>query len=251
MKVRKLYVVGDKKRLVMQALVRDLEKAGIVVQVVAPEMTRLLPEDANNVIFTLSSASDMMELRSLEGRTDLKLYIIGTLGTLSMQDEQLIKQLATVHFPSFSVSIKDVLEAIEKHCDARKHILVVDDEPMMLRSIKAWLCEEYEITLVNSGRNALTYLEKHTVDLILLDYEMPLMSGSELLGHLRADSRLRQFPVIFLTAKDDKDSVMNVMSLKPDGYLLKSRPSNEITATVHEFFDKRSKRTLHEEKPNA
>ena len=46
-------------------------------------------------------------------------------------------------------------------------------------------------------------------------------------------------PVIFLTSKSDKESVMKVMELKPEGYLLKTMPPEEIVRTIDEFFVKR------------
>ena len=60
----------------------------------------------------------------------------------------------------------------------RKHILVVDDDPMMLKLIKEHLHQDYDIATAINGKVALKFLENKKTDLILLDYEMPLENGA-------------------------------------------------------------------------
>lgn len=120
----------------------------------------------------------------------------------------------------------------------RKHILVVDDSGTMLTTIQEWLGGEYRVSIVNSAMNAITFLNKNIPDLILLDYEMPGCSGPQLLEMLRADSRTEKIPVIFLTGKDDAESVQRVLALKPSGYLLKTMPKEYIIEQVNIFFSK-------------
>ena len=120
----------------------------------------------------------------------------------------------------------------------RKHILVVDDSGVMLSTIKSWLDEKYRVTPVNSALNAITFLSKERPDLILLDYEMPACSGKQFLEMLRSDSEHGDIPVIFLTGRDDAESVRSVLALKPAGYLLKSLPKEKIVAEVDTFFAK-------------
>ena len=63
----------------------------------------------------------------------------------------------------------------------RKSILAVDDSGVFLREINSWFAEKYKVTLVNSGLNAIKYLGSHRPDLILLDYEMPICNGKQVL----------------------------------------------------------------------
>ena len=80
------------------------------------------------------------------------------------------------------------------------------------------------------------YIADNKPDLILLDYEMPVISGPQVLEMIRSESKVQSTPVIFLTGKGDRESVMKVMELRPDGYLLKSLPREKILASVREFF---------------
>lgn len=121
----------------------------------------------------------------------------------------------------------------------RKKILVVDDSGAMLRNVKGWLEDHYQVILANSGTMAIKYLAVNRPDLILLDYEMPILDGRQMLEMIRAEKDFADIPVIFLTSRDDKASVMQVMSLKPEGYLLKTLPPREIIKAVDDFFEKR------------
>lgn len=103
----------------------------------------------------------------------------------------------------------------------RKHILVVDDNAMMLKMIKEHLHEQYDVATAASGRVALKFLERKKTDLILLDYEMPDESGPAVLEQLRASESTRNIPVIFLTGVTDTNKIMEALALKPQNYLLK------------------------------
>ena len=89
------------------------------------------------------------------------------------------------------------------------------------------------------------YIADNSPDLILLDYEMPVTSGPQLLEMIRSEPKLDSTPVIFLTGKGDRESVLKVLSLKPDGYLLKSMPRENILAAVEDFFEKKKYKDLH------
>ena len=141
------------------------------------------------------------------------------------------------------INANDVAEQIAKSMKDnplkhRKHILVVDDSGTMLNTIQEWLGEKYRVSVVNSAMNAIAFLGKSIPDLILLDYEMPGCSGPQLLEMLRADAHTERIPVIFLTGKDDPESVKNVLALKPEGYLLKNMPKEYIISQVDEYFEK-------------
>ena len=85
--------------------------------------------------------------------------------------------------------------------------------------------------------NALQMLVNTEVDLILLDYEMPVIKGPQILEMLRSETHTKDIPVMFLTSNSDRESIISVMSLNPVNYLLKSLPRSEIFAKIKEFFE--------------
>lgn len=136
-------------------------------------------------------------------------------------------------------SAKKIDEFIKEHGKhVKKKILVVDDSGIMLRNIKRWLEDKYQVILANSGAMAIKYLATNRPDLVLLDYEMPVIDGSQVLEMIRTETEFCDIPVIFLTGKNDKESIMKVLELKPEGYLLKSMEPQKIIAEIDNFFEK-------------
>lgn len=103
----------------------------------------------------------------------------------------------------------------------KKHVLVVDDNPMMLKLIKEHLHEKYDVATAVSGKVALKFLERRSTDLILLDYLMPEESGTVVLEKLRAKESTKNIPVVFLTGVTESKKIKEALVLKPQGYLLK------------------------------
>ncbi len=120
----------------------------------------------------------------------------------------------------------------------RKNILVVDDDKEMLKTLRLFLMDEYQVTIVDNGRQAIEYIVKHTPDLILLDYMMPLFDGPHVLEIIRKREASRRVPVIFLTAVSERDQILKCLQLKPQGYIIKPVAQDELLARVGEVLDK-------------
>lgn len=134
-------------------------------------------------------------------------------------------------------SMDEYIKKCGKHI--KKKILVVDDSGAMLRNVKGWLEDKYQVILANSGAMAIKYLATNRPDLVLLDYEMPVVDGRQVLEMIRTETDFCDVPVIFLTSKNDKESIMKVLDLKPEGYLLKSMEPTQIMQEIDTFFEKR------------
>ena len=172
------------------------------------------------------------------------LFLIGNPKEIETAFIEIPQSLVTATFTR-PVNIKEVLAAMNHYVNGvdldggRKHLLVVDDDGVMLRAMQNWFSKKYEVYLANSGMNAVSLLTQHKVDLILLDYEMPGLSGLQVFEMLRSEPTTASIPVIFLTAKDDKETVMKVVAARPDKYLLKTMPPDALVKAVDEFFKSR------------
>ncbi len=120
--------------------------------------------------------------------------------------------------------------------EKKKKILVVDDSMMMRQSMIELLGKDYEVSVVESGVAAIRVITLNRPDLILLDYEMPVVDGKQTLEMLRSEKDFAAIPVIFLTGRGDAQSVKNVLDLKPAGYLLKYLKPEEIKKNIDDFF---------------
>lgn len=110
----------------------------------------------------------------------------------------------------------------------KKRVLIVDDDPSYAKMIREWIKDKYQTDIVTAGMQAITFLLKHQVNLILLDYEMPVVDGPQVLQMLRQEPSTAKIPIVFLTGIGTKEAVERVMSLKPDGYILKSTTKDNL-----------------------
>ena len=117
--------------------------------------------------------------------------------------------------------------------DGKKTILVVDGSPIMLKVIREQLKEFYDVVIVTSGKLALKYLKENKVDMMLLDYDMPEMSGLDVLKTMKADTATRNIPAVFLTGVSDRAKIAQALALGPQGYLLKPIDKEKLFAMIH------------------
>ncbi|MBO4321055.1 MAG: response regulator [Treponema sp.] len=117
-----------------------------------------------------------------------------------------------------------------------KHILVVDDDPVVLRSMSNILNGLFRVSVVKSGYGALSFLENEKPDLILLDYQMPVCDGVQTLSMIRNLEGGADIPVFFLTGIDDAEMVKNAISLHPQDYILKSAGVSHLLQKIEAFF---------------
>lgn len=114
----------------------------------------------------------------------------------------------------------------------RKHVLIVDDDSSVLKLIKGYLSEKYDVATAISGKVAMKFLETRKTDLVLLDYEMPVENGPAVLSKIRSDANLKNLPVVFLTGVTAKEKIQEVLAMKPQGYLLKPIDAERLDATI-------------------
>lgn len=106
---------------------------------------------------------------------------------------------------------------------AIERILVVEDQD----SMRMLLCSALralghpDIITATNGVEALKILRGRMIDLVLLDVEMPVMGGLAMLTEVRADPKLRDTPVIMVTARADAGFVQAIQPLGVTGYLVK------------------------------
>jgi len=125
---------------------------------------------------------------------------------------------------------------LSKEKEHKPKVLVVDDSMTIRSWIKQLLGEDYEVSVVKSGTAAIRSITLDRPDLVLLDYEMPVCDGRHMLEMLRSEEDFASIPVMFLTSRDDKDSIQKVLELKPEGYLLKRLEPAEIKRRVDKYF---------------
>ena len=191
---------------------------------------------------------DISIFRHLE--TEYHQVPVMTLGT-EKEKEQFLKFYEDKQFENLTrpISNEEIYESICKKLKAlypdeqepeekkKKKVLLVDDNPSVLRSVRAMLASTYKVMLANSGAQAMTSIGREKPDLILLDYEMPVCDGKQTLEMIRADEEIADIPVIFLTGVNDREHIEAVLKLKPSGYVLKPPVKERLMEEMEKAFD--------------
>ncbi|MCR5289080.1 MAG: response regulator [Treponema sp.] len=249
--INNVVFVSNEVGFLAKALIKRVADTGFRIKTTGVDLTDLLasgsiPSSVFIVYFDGFVQDYEFVLKKLgkiimEASSQYFLYLIGTPAELDYAYEVIPHTMITRVFKR-PVDPNDIINALLKAnpVDAvqRKRILVVDDDPQMLRLMKTWLSDAYDVYMANSGKAALSFFEKEgrSVDLILLDYEMPEISGLQTFEMFKNDIYASAIPVMFLTAKDDRDTVLKVLAVHPEKYILKSMPKREILKIVSEFF---------------
>ena len=121
--------------------------------------------------------------------------------------------------------------------NGRKRILAVDDAATILLRITDTLEKYYDVVTVNSGARALRYLEQVKPDLILLDIRMTPKNGFETLREIRDMKSRADIPVILLTAMEDKNSVLEGITLGIRDYILKPFAPDDLLNRIRRVLE--------------
>ncbi len=123
---------------------------------------------------------------------------------------------------------------------SREKVLVVDDSPAQRHYVADCLARQgFRVITAEDGRAALDAAQRDKPALVISDYEMPVMTGFELVFALRRDPELRQIPVIMLTARDSKRDMAQMRAAGATGYLVKPFSQDKCVAMVERTLAER------------
>ena len=116
---------------------------------------------------------------------------------------------------------------------ARRHVLVADDNADLRAYIERLLDEQdYRVTTASDGEHALALARANKPDLVITDVMMPKLDGFGLLARIRDDARLRDLPVIMLSARAGEEAQIEGLDAGADDYLTKPFSARELLARV-------------------
>jgi CheY-like chemotaxis protein len=123
---------------------------------------------------------------------------------------------------------------------SRERILVVDDSPAQRHYVADCLARQgFDVVTADNGKTALDKAQAVRPALVVSDYEMPVMTGFELVHALRRDPELRQIPVIMLTARDGKRDMAQMRAAGASAYLVKPFSQDKCIALVERTLAER------------
>src|SRR5688572_18454469 len=123
-------------------------------------------------------------------------------------------------------------------------VLVIDDSPTIVKVVQLVLTKAgFEVRTASDGEAGLAAARQHTPDLILLDFVMPRMNGYQFCRELMADSRLKDIPVVLMSAKGDQVGERFVKVMGIVDYITKPFSPEAIMAVVQHTVDKYGRRS--------
>lgn len=124
--------------------------------------------------------------------------------------------------------------------DTKSKFLVVDDFSTMRRIVRSLLKElGYEnVEEAEDGVVALSRLRQGGVDFVVTDWNMPNMTGLELLQQIRADAKLKSLPVLMITAEAKRENIMQAAQAGANGYIVKPFTAATLDEKMKKILEK-------------
>ncbi len=119
-----------------------------------------------------------------------------------------------------------------------KKILIVDDEPNIVMTLEyTFKKNEFEVFIARDGEEAMEILKKEIPHAIILDIMMPKVDGYETLNQIKADKRLENCKVVFLTAKNKEADIEKGISMGVDAYITKPFSLKNVVDQINSLID--------------
>ncbi|MCR5098376.1 MAG: response regulator [Lachnospiraceae bacterium] len=246
----KVVIISATDSFLAQSLINKLESVGIRPAFSHADIEEIkgYAETIELVVLFMSeelgeTPETLVYLKDVVQEKELGLVLIGDAEQYDLIKKSIPEQEVTEFFER-PLDIDKLIRTVSTYLDEntgekrKKSVLIVDDDITYMRTVYEWLKGSYHVGMAANGVQAISYLAKNKADLVLLDYEMPIANGPQVLSMLKNDSETGQIPVMFLTGHGDKESVMSVIELKPVDYLLKTIDKNTLLEKLDTFFKK-------------
>ncbi len=252
-KAGKVLVVSATDSFLAKSLMTKLESVGVFSAFSHADIKEIEDHADSTELMILFLSEDIVEkantlvyLKDLIMDKEIGLILIGVADEYEKVKETIPEQDISKWFER-PIDIDVLMKTVEKYLDEnseekrKKTVLIVDDDITYMRTVYEWLKSKYHVGMASNGVQAISYLAKTKADLVLLDYEMPVANGPQVLSMLKSDTETGQIPVMFLTGHGDKDSVLSVVGLSPVDYLLKTIDRTTLLNKIDTFFKSQKK----------
>ncbi len=250
-KIGKVILISSKESFLVKGIESKLNDSGVPMAYCPLSIKKLgnMTEDAELYIFVADeemkeSPEVLVYLKDCCDEAERRIIFIGNPEEYEFAVTFIPEHLILEWFDrplDIPKLLRNTLNYIENFAgeNRKKSILIVDDDVTYMKLIYDWLKDHYHVGMANSGAQAFSWLAHNKADLVLLDYAMPIASGATVLKMLKSESETDSIPVMFLTGKSDKESIMSVLDLHPADYLLKTIDKPTLLQKLNAFFYKR------------
>jgi chemosensory pili system protein ChpA (sensor histidine kinase/response regulator) len=241
------HLTEDEPKLDYGGIVYRIQHLGSLVGA-APSA---LPEDENAVSLVLIRAGDnstALLMDSLEGSREIVVKTLGphiasvpgVTGATILGDGRVIMildpgTLVRAHRPA------EAARPVAKPAASTQLAALVVDDSITMRRVTQRLLERRgaKVYTARDGLDAITVLQEHTVDVILLDIEMPRMDGYQFATHVRNDAKLKGLPIIMITSRSGEKHRAKAIEIGVNDYLSKPYQESQLVAAIEALIGRR------------
>ena len=131
--------------------------------------------------------------------------------------------------------LKEKIETVLVRRDSgegKKTVLTIDDDMNYLKTVRSYLCDEYNVIMINSSKLAMEYLAKYVPDIILLDYHMPLYNGTAIMNLLQKEYSTVDIPVVIISGNLNIEAMQECMKYGPAAFIVKPVNKGVLKDTI-------------------
>jgi len=224
----------------LQAAANPAEIAVTRASTIMDALEILFDETPNLVLVDLTVADAFQDnLKLLEAIASQfpTLPVLGLVAQISLPDRLKISRCSRCRLLEKSVAIPDLLanvqELLAAHCFAKTRILALNNDPLIIQSLQRlltrWRAQLFTLTSPNAFWDQLHAIAP---DVLILDVELPEISGIDLCRIVRSDRRWDHLPILFLTDHQDATTIQQILSAGADDYLAKPWSEVEFIARL-------------------
>jgi chemosensory pili system protein ChpA (sensor histidine kinase/response regulator) len=235
------HLTEDEPRLDYGGIVYRIQHLGSLVGA-APSA---LPEDESAVSLVLIRAgesSTALLMDSLEGSREIVVKTLGphiasvpgVTGATILGDGRVIMILDPGTLVRAHRPVDTVLQAAAVAAKPSQVTALVVDDSITMRRVTQRLLERRgaKVYTARDGLDAITVLQEHPVDIILLDIEMPRMDGYQLATHVRNDAKLKHLPIVMITSRSGEKHRAKAIEIGVNDYLSKPYQESQLVAAI-------------------
>jgi two-component system, sensor histidine kinase and response regulator len=215
--------------------------AGAVRTTVSPQLLHDLRSPLNHIIGYSEMLTEEVDTQRREGfATDVEKIRDAGHRMLALIEENFTSAREAIPVLHETESPMQPDAAAQSATETPGHMLVVDDDPanreVLCRRLER---QGHDVQTAGSGLEAMRILGEAAFDLVLLDIMMPEMDGYEVLGYIKADSRLQHIPVIMISALNELQSVVRCLEAGAEDYLTKPFNPTLLKARIESSLEKK------------
>ncbi|MBR6329691.1 MAG: response regulator [Lachnospiraceae bacterium] len=243
-----ILVVSGTESFLAKSLVTKLDSMGLQARFTTGDIKEIdeMKDAVELIIYFMGEISEEMTetlvyLKDMANDRDRRFILIGD-ATEYDQVKKTVSDTLVLRWFKRPLVMDELIKCIRKYMDSntgenrKKTVLIVDDDITYMRTVYEWLKDSYHVGMAANGVQAISFLARNKADLVLLDYDMPVANGPQVLEMLKNDTDTGQIPVMFLTGHGDRESVLSVVGLSPVDYLLKTIDKAGLLKKLDDFF---------------